>query len=455
MAVTIAGMQATGMKAASLNSVSSTGKTSGGGAFAAMISSSMSMQDSCKGSTAAQPEATGKPESSVSAVKEEAGASQNPVLDKSQKTDGQIQEPEDMTEKPAEGVEEDAKALEEAVREVLTNVKEAVKDILKLDEDELNLLMEQMGITMADLLNPQVLQQLVVQAAGEEDVSVLLTDESLSGNLKELFKAVENIVEESGISRDEIVQQAVTENKNAAAADEAGGKEKTEISDSVSGKELHVSEDAKESSFQFEAVRETEQGAGRESSQERGGSSNDISHAEQFLNLVANAAPEAQEEAEVVFSQLSPAEQIREIADQILEKVRILVNPSQTSMEITLNPESLGKVSLSLISKQGIMTAQFTAQTQVAREAIESQMMVLRENLENQGVKVDAIEVTVSNFEFTQSDGTGGQEQQGSKSQQRRNITLEDAGFLDEVTEEEAIAIDMLERSGNSVDYTA
>ena len=179
------------------------------------------------------------------------------------------------------------------------------------------------------------------------------------------------------------------------------------------------------------------------------------SMAEQFLNLVTDAAATD----EVEFSQLSKSEQVRAVAEQILEKVRVVLSDTQTSMEISLTPESLGRVTLNLVSKHGALTAHFTAQNEIAKEAIESQMVVLRENLESQGLKVEAIEVTVSNFDFTQNGGAAADgNDRGGQQRNRRGISFEEAVGAESaagMSEAEQIAADLMERNGNQVDYTA
>ena len=51
-------------------------------------------------------------------------------------------------------------------------------------------------------------------------------------------------------------------------------------------------------------------------------------------------------------------------------------------LEMSLNPESLGKVNLNITSKDGVMTAQITTQNEVSKEALESQLQILKDNIE-------------------------------------------------------------------------
>lgn len=370
--------------------------------------------------------------------------------------------------------------------ELLKKIMDMISDILSVKADELKKMMEQMGITMLDLLQPAVLQQLVVMANGGGDISALLTDETMASELTDILQQTDTILQEAGMTVEEITAQ-LSKDASAEVPVHLQPGQSAEVPAEMSGEELNaefaaalqqaekaVPENSEKNialadsneetavkttteSFHIEAVREISAG---DSSTDSGGMMQDKEpdsavqtvQAEQFMNLVSNAAAETDR---VSFQELNPVQQIREIADQILEKIRIVVSQDTTSMEITLNPESLGRVSLSIISKEGAMTAQFTAQTQIAREAIESQMVVLRENLENQGLKVEAIEVNVSDFEFGQSSGTGSQEQQNNPGGRRRNINLGEESAYDTLTEAEAIYADLMQQSGNSVDFTA
>jgi flagellar hook-length control protein FliK len=124
-------------------------------------------------------------------------------------------------------------------------------------------------------------------------------------------------------------------------------------------------------------------------------------------------------------------------------------------MEIQLNPENLGKVNLTVVSKNGQLTASFVTENQITKEALENQLQTLKENMNNQGIKVEAIEVTVSNFSFGQSNQTesGSKQQKGST---KKSINLDDFNYADEeLTDEQLLAAKVLEQSGGSVDYTA
>lgn len=142
------------------------------------------------------------------------------------------------------------------------------------------------------------------------------------------------------------------------------------------------------------------------------------------------------------------------IVEQVVNHVRIRVLPQTTSMELQLNPASLGRVNLNVTAQNGTATATLTVQNQVAKEALESQLTVLRENLENQGLKVDAVEVNVSEFGFKHpEDSNSNQPRQNRKSSQSRRFRFDS---VEEAEEREADATMADRRDGSSVvDYTA
>ena len=88
------------------------------------------------------------------------------------------------------------------------------------------------------------------------------------------------------------------------------------------------------------------------------------------------------------------------ILKQLADFVKIIKNENLTEMELQLHPASLGTVNVSLVTKGGAVTAEFTTQNEAVRAAIESQVSQLITNLEEQGVKVEAVEVSVASHQM-------------------------------------------------------
>lgn len=149
------------------------------------------------------------------------------------------------------------------------------------------------------------------------------------------------------------------------------------------------------------------------------------------------------------------------IMDQIMEFMKIQVGDGITRLEMQLQPESLGTVQVQIAAKDGVITAQFTAQNEMVKNALESQMIQLKDTFDAQGIKVDSIEVAVQSQAFDRNlhQGRG---QQGSNSQEsktsgrvrRLNLNALEEGMDEILDEADQLAAQMMEQNGNTVDYT-
>lgn len=158
---------------------------------------------------------------------------------------------------------------------------------------------------------------------------------------------------------------------------------------------------------------------------------------------------------------LPNAMNMREIMNQLVDAVRVTVSADMNKMEMQLNPENLGKMYLEIVEKDGVISAKIQLQNETVKEAVEAQIVELRQNLSQAGVKVDAVEVTVASHEFERNleQDAKQQEQQAAeqeKSAKQRRINLNN---LDELSglmsEEEALVAKMMAEQGNSIDFTA
>ena len=88
----------------------------------------------------------------------------------------------------------------------------------------------------------------------------------------------------------------------------------------------------------------------------------------------------------------SPEEIINQVKDEIKTSFRGMVS----EIKMILKPESLGEISLKIQSHNGVVTAQFTAQSQRIKEILEQNMGDLKEELEKQGIQIQQLSVSVS-----------------------------------------------------------
>lgn len=120
------------------------------------------------------------------------------------------------------------------------------------------------------------------------------------------------------------------------------------------------------------------------------------------------------------------------IIDQISKQMENMNTGSKVN--IVLNPESLGKVSVQLINTKEGLSAQFTVATQDAKNLILKGLDGLKDSLLAQGVDVDNVTVKLSetqeseyNADWTEQEGSrGGNKEQGSRKGQKEKEHFEE-----------------------------
>ncbi|GED70236.1 hypothetical protein BRE01_39380 [Brevibacillus reuszeri] len=88
------------------------------------------------------------------------------------------------------------------------------------------------------------------------------------------------------------------------------------------------------------------------------------------------------------------ANQLPEQVTQIfVSKMNIKQINGVHEAKLVLNPQSLGQVDVTIKSHNGVITAQFHAETQAAKDMLDNQLPQLRAALTQQGLQVDRLEV--------------------------------------------------------------
>ena len=377
---------------------------------------------------------------------------------------------------------------------VAMTIQEEVQKLLDIDEKTLEAVMTQLGLVWTDLLQPQNLQQLVLAVNGIQDASVMLTNESLleqfqllsdelnvlqTENMQPLEIAVdsENVVMQDADASMEL--SVMTENAQQTDGSEKiipEAVEETNVSNQVATATSQDEPTAKQTEVQI-SVENTATGTDTQTvvlASQTDGETDGQSESEELEQFFAQQKSDVQPEVlqnGTAFTQMVAVDltqvqteqmhvQTTTILDQIVEQIHIVNDLLDTTVEMQLNPESLGKVLLTVSMKEGMMTANFTVQTEETRMAIESQMYQLRESLEQKELKVDAVEVTVSDFSFTQT----GQDHADHKNMEQGDGKSRRFRFDSEESEEDIVSADaeaervrrsVMRDNGSSIDFTA
>lgn len=361
---------------------------------------------------------------------------------------------------------DDGKTVEEAgskVNEAAENVAEKIEEKLDITDEELQEALAVLGLTMADLLQPANITKVVMQLTGAQDAVSLLTHSDLKDILDFASQQFEQLSQELNLPEaklEAVIEQTASLSEEARA--DLGEK-------AVSETEADAADDTK--SAQQESLEEviaqkvtvnhqpgsrqgTDHMAGGQQEKNQGPVPSEGLNANAQAGNVVQQLGEAFETVFMADSQnLNPADIVR----QIVDTVRITNTPLLQSMEIQLNPENLGKVNLLVTAREGVITAQITAENEQVKRAIESQVATLKESFESQGLKVDAVEVTVQSHGYEANQNFAQQEQQQRENTRtRRRIRPEELSALNEEEMTEENGLDILRTSENSsVEYTA
>jgi flagellar hook-length control protein FliK len=121
-----------------------------------------------------------------------------------------------------------------------------------------------------------------------------------------------------------------------------------------------------------------------------------------------------------------------EIINQVVEKAKVVLTGEKSEMVMDLKPDSLGKLSLKIVTEHGIVTAKFIAESQQVKQILEANMQVLKDSLEKQGMSVQGFSVSVGQQSSRGSDGDNASEECRRTSIKRMRLTAESAGdFVD------------------------
>ena len=395
-------------------------------------------------------------------------------------TDKSLSEAKDNTEATAEVPvlsEETEEILpEEVLAEILSILNEFVavlQNELQVGEQELSDAAEQIQFSMTDFFDADKVKELFLQVNGAE-ASELLTDENLYKSLETIQNMFSDILESSEVYQLLEQEGILPENFDMAAFEDqivSFAKESQQVTQDTREPELVIDFEALQDVEAHDLFKAEDRGQAAESqtieatqsdravSEETGFENENQNHSEAehgqeqaglFLQKLVNAAKASSAEG---ISEVQGAFELHDIAAQIIEQVKLHIRPENTRMEIQLNPEQLGRVELEISSRNGELSARLNVQNDQVKEAVESQMQVLRDTLEAQGLKVENIEVTVAEFGFRFQDEQGNAQQFQQERRRGNAIDFEEAE-LEEQSFSDVSEV-MKELNGNSVDYVA
>lgn len=436
---------------------------------AASVFASMMNQNA---SVAQAPEVVGS-DSVAEVNKTEAVDASNEAYDRYQYKQNSVEKSEDSS------ISDKIDSAKEELNEFEENVVDAISEKLGVSADDIKNALDELGLTVFDLLNPKNLATVVAELTGATNTMELLVSTDFQELLGSIGQMGSDLMKQLNIQMDqmdELVAQmnALDENQaididtsmlkdenvqNQPMVEEAALSSAEEPEAKVIVEDLRGAAEGQEEASSF--VKAVE-GADQEKSTMdlSSGSENGsrmMSDGQNVLYQNLENAVQGDEAAGTIrYSDID----VFDIIEQVARNVRVVLESDITTMEMQLNPENLGRIYLHVSSKEGTVHAQIAAQNEIVKEALEMQVATLRENLSQAGVKVDSVEVTIASHEFErnleQNEQGHQQNPDESKKAPRRNLKLDS---LDELSglmsEEEALVAQIMRDNGNSVDFTA
>ena len=345
---------------------------------------------------------------------------------------------------------------DEKVNDVVQNVKDTIKEELDVSDEDIAKAMEVLGITDNDLLSVVKVTELVSALTGADSIT-LITDDDMSGKLTSVLDAVNTAQEDVADMLNTDVDDAVLVVRTDAVVKK--DTDETAVKNTDSSITDNQSASETESLSDVLAAKVTAQGSSKheESTGEHTGEQN---HNTQSYGGVADSIIQSMKDsfADIVTEDTSRVSEA-DIVNQVIDQIKLSSGRELTSIEVMLNPERLGSVHVTVTAKNGILSAQIAAQNEQVKTALENQVTALKENFQNQGIKVEAVEITVMTHQFEAGQNFGQNESERKQSEQKINKKLNLSDYMDD--EDETVSAqdirrkDSIQNGNSSVEYMA
>lgn len=376
--------------------------------------------------------------------------------------------------------------------DISSQIVEKVTDDLDISEDELNNAMQLLGLTAMDLLNPANLSALYCEVTGNASDPQALV---LNADFTALFNDVSQIASENDAQLDLLSQLTASDDVEILDADIVSSADTTEKTvdssyddTAASGQNINDTADeavkvydggTQDSSYQNpdEGTSSGETGNGitsdeKTQSKSLADSSFDDS-GERVLhhdngthsdNSMLHASVSEQLNTDTSFEMSQSQSRLRvdttDIIRQIVDSMSISNTTEESAINLQLTPESLGRMYINVSQKNSEISARIAVSNEAVKEALQTQMVNLKEALNNSGIRVNEVEITVASHEFERNleQGAANDSRQQESTNSYNGSNSSDSGIDSDMMQdrvEERLVTQIMRDNGNSVDFTA
>lgn len=376
--------------------------------------------------------------------------------------------------------------------DISSQIVEKVTDDLDISEDELNNAMQLLGLTAMDLLNPANLSALYCEVTGNASDPQELV---LNADFTALFNDVSEVASENDAQLDLLSQLTASDDGEILDADivsSADTPEKTVDSSydytEASGQNINDTADeavkvydggTQDSSYQNpdEGTSSGETGNGITSDEKTQSKSladssfddsgervlhhDDGTHSD---NSMLHASVSEQLNTDTSFEMSQSQSRLRvdttDIIRQVVDSMSISNTTEESAINLQLTPESLGRMYINVSQKNSEISARIAVSNEAVKEALQTQMVNLKEALNNSGIRVNEVEITVASHEFERNleQGAANDSRQQESTNSYNGSNSSDSGIDSDMMQdraEERLVTQIMRDNGNSVDFTA
>ncbi len=375
-------------------------------------------------------------------------------------------------DKPVENKEPLSEEAKDEITEAVATMVQTIAEVLEIPAEQVEEAIDDLGMVDMEVLNPGTIPNLVVELTEATDVTDIMTDE-------ELFADVKNLMDEADKLTKEVADtlQIPVEDVKSQIGDEVAKVKVAEIGEAAGDAMVKADDLNREPRERISVEEQTDTQITATDSEEiapvsarheesKGQDTKNDDRGNEGFNFTQTVTDTIKGMVtERLDAEVTPyATTTDQIMEQVSESLRMTMTEDVTEMEMNLHPASLGNVRVQVAAKDGVITASFTTQNEQVKEALEAQIIQLKDQMNEQGIKIEAVEVTVSSHAFERNlnengENRGGQPEAEAKKKRARGINLGGGDLtdidLEELDEEDKVTADMMARQGNTVDYMA
>lgn len=375
--------------------------------------------------------------------------------------------------------------------DISSQIVEKVTDDLDISEDELNNAMQLLGLTAMDLLNPANLSALYCEVTGNASDPQALV---LNADFTALFNDVSQVASENDAQLDLLSQLTASDDGEILDADIVSSADTTEKTvdssyddTAASGQNINDTADeavkvydgsTQDSSYQNsdegtssgetgngitsdENAEKTQVDSSFDDSGERVLHHDDGTHSDNSM-LHASVSEQLNTDTSFEMSQSQSRSRVdtTDIIRQIVDSMSISNTTEESAINLQLTPESLGRMYINVSQKNSEISARIAVSNEAVKEALQTQMVNLKEALNNSGIRVNEVEITVASHEFERNleQGAANDSRQQESTNSYNGSNSSDSGIDSDMMQdrvEERLVTQIMRDNGNSVDFTA